>query len=110
MFVANCGHNTDRLVEGQSAVRLTTPQGAKQEAKQGAKQGAKPGPGGGGEDGPWTQSSRYAPAACTSHVLPSANVLGLREHGKINVCGEISRNSWQSYFRLIIVDIMIIRQ
>ena len=97
-------------VEGQSAVRLTTPQGVKQEAKPGAKQGAKPGPGGGGEDGPWTQSSRYAPAACTSHVLPSANVLGLREHGKINVCGEISRNSWQSYFRLIIVDIMIIRQ
>ena len=108
MFVANCGHNTDRLVEGQSAVRLTTPQGAKQEAKQGAKPGAKPGPGGGGEDGPWTQSSRYAPAACTLHQ--SANVLGLREHGKINVCGEISRNSWQSYFRLIIVDIMIIRQ
>ena len=36
------------------------------------------------------------------------NVLGLREHGKINVCGEISRNSWHSYFRLIIVDIMII--
>ena len=67
MFVANCGHNTDRLVEGQSAVRLTTPQGA----EQGAKPGAKPGPGGGGEDGPWTQSSRYTPAACTSHVLPS---------------------------------------
>ena len=61
MFVANCGHNTDRLVEGQSAVRLTTPQGAKQEAKQ----GAKPGPGVGGEDGPWTQSSRYAPAPAT---------------------------------------------